>query len=120
MTDPTRASGPSGADRRAEQPQDSRLSAETVSFLSSLDQSVRPYQLAVRFPRVANKLAKVWREPAQRDRYLDELLIDTRGNRQGFPLRILSELVALKELSGGGAASGADLWANRSDGERKR
>ena len=120
MTEPTVGNGAPGSYRRAEQPPDSRLSAETVTFLSSLDQSVRPYQLAVRFPRIANQLARVWPEPVQRDRYLDELLIDTRGNRQGFPLRILSELVALKELSGGGAGAGADIWASRSDGERKR
>jgi hypothetical protein len=100
MTEATGGSGAPGSYRRAEQPPDSRLSAETVTFLSSLEQSVRPYQLAVRFPRIVNKLARVWPEPAQRDRYLDELLIDTRG-RQGFPLRILSELVALKEPSRG-------------------
>ena len=120
MASPTGGSGAPGADRRAEQPEGSRLSAETVTFLSSLNQSVRPYQLAVRFPRIANKLARVWQEPAQRNRYLDELLIDTRGNRQGFPLRILSELVALKELSQGATPPGSDVWANRSDGERKR
>jgi hypothetical protein len=120
MTEATGGSGAPGSYRRAEQPPDSRLSAETVTFLWSLEQSVRPYQLAVRFPRIVNKLARVWPEPAQRDRYLDELLIDSRGNRQGFPLRIPSELVALKELSGGGATSGADVWATRSDGERKR
>jgi len=120
MAGPTGEKGAPGAPRRAEEPQDSRLSADTVTFLTSLDQTVRPYKLAVRFPRIANKLARVWRQPAQRDRYLDELLIDTRGNRQGFPLPILSELAALKELSRSAAPPGGDVWANRSDGERKR
>jgi hypothetical protein len=96
------------------------LSAETVAFLSSLDQSVRPYQLAVRFPRIVNNLARLWEQPAKLDRYLDDLLVDTRGNRQGFPMRILTELVALKEFSGGTVSSGTDVWANRSEGERKR
>jgi hypothetical protein len=119
VTDPTGGAA-SGAFPRAEQPKDSRLDAETVSFLSTLDQSVRPYQLAVRFPRIANKLARLREQPGQRDRYLDELLIDTRGNRQGFPLRVLTELVALKEHFQGAGPSGADVWATRSDGERKR
>ena len=120
-TDPKDAGEAPIAFRRAEPADGSRLSAETVTFLSSLNQSVRPYQLAVRFPRIVNTLARLWQQPGQLDRYLDDLLIDTRGNRQGFPLRILTELVALRELSHrGGAPSGTDVWANRSDGERKR
>jgi hypothetical protein len=119
-TDPKGAGTAPTASRRAELPDDSRLSAESVTFLSSLEQSVRPYQLAVRFPRIVNNLARLWQQPGELDRYLDDLLVDTRGNRQGFPLRILTELVALKEHSRGGASSGIDVWANRSDGERKR
>jgi hypothetical protein len=49
-TDPKGAGEAPIASRRAEQADDSRLSTETVAFLSSLNQSVRPYQLAVRFP----------------------------------------------------------------------
>jgi len=120
-TDPTGAGEAPIASRGAEPADDSHLSAETVAFLSSLSQSMRPYQLAVRFPRIVNNLARLWQEPGQLDRYLDDLLIDTRGNRQGFPLRILTELVALKEHSRRGAvSSGIDVWANQSDGERTR
>ena len=108
------------ASRRTAQADDSRLSAETVAFLASLNQSVRPYQVAVRFPRIANNLARLWQQPGELDRYLDELLIDTRGNRQGFPMRILTELITLKEHSGTAPSSGTDVWATRSDGERKR
>jgi len=120
MTDPTSAGDAAVAPRRSAQANDSRLTAETVAFLASLDQSVRPYQLSVRFPRIANNLARLWQQPAELGRYLDDLFVDTRGNRQGFPLRILTELVALRELSGGVATSGTDVWASRSDGERKR
>ena len=119
-SDPKSAGEAPVVSRGAGQADESRLSAETVAFLSSLDQSVRPYQLAVRFPRIVNNVAKLWQQPGQLDRYLAELLIDTRGNRQGFPLRILTELVTLKEHSGGAASSGSDVWANRSEGERKR
>jgi hypothetical protein len=119
-TDPKGAGAAPDASRRAELPNDLRLSAESVTLLSSLDRSVRPYQLAVRFPRIVNNLARLWQQPGELDRYLDGLLVDTRGNRQGFPLRILTELVALKEHSRGGTSSGTDVWANRSDGERNR
>ena len=119
-SDPKSAGEAPVVSRRAGQADESRLSAETVAFLSSLDQSVRPYQLAVRFPRIVNNVARLWQQPGQLDRYLAELLIDTRGNRQGFPLRILTELVTLKEHSGSAPSSGTDVWASRSDGERNR
>jgi hypothetical protein len=119
-TDPKGVGEAPVTSRREGKPDDSRLSAESVTFLSALDQAVRPYQLAVRFPRIVNNLARLWQQPGQLDRYLDDLLIDTRGNRQGFPLRILTELAALKEHSQSAASSRADIWSNRSDGERSR
>ena len=119
-TDPNGAGEAPIASRRGEPVDESRLSAETVAFLSSLNQTVRPYQLAVRFPRIVNNVARLWQQPGQLDRYLAELLIDTRGNRQGFPLRILTELITLKEHSGSAPSSGIDVWASRSDGERNR
>jgi hypothetical protein len=77
--------------------EDLRLSRESEAFLSSLNESVRPQQLAERFPRIVNKLTTLWRRPMQLDEYFDELIIDKRGNRQGFPLSILMELTNLKE-----------------------
>jgi hypothetical protein len=77
--------------------EDLRLSRESEALLSSLNESVRPQQLAERFPRIVNKVATLWRRPMQMDEYFDELIIDKRGNRQGFPLSIIMELTNLKE-----------------------
>lgn len=44
-----------------------------------------------------NRIALLWDSPKLAERYFDELLIDDRGGRQGFPLNVLSELFSLKE-----------------------
>ena len=52
--------------------------------------------LLAKFPRIGNLLAVLWDDPNSTRRYLDDLLVDKRGNRQGFPLDILRELLALR------------------------
>jgi hypothetical protein len=73
-----------------------RLTVETTRWLSELPVSARPERLARQFPRIANAISRQWRSPAFCLAYLDELLIDKRGDRRGFPLEILLELAALK------------------------
>ncbi|MBI4755157.1 MAG: hypothetical protein HY778_07015 [Betaproteobacteria bacterium] len=77
--------------------QDKELTDEGLRFLVRLPESVRPSQAAHRFPHVINRLARLWTHPRAVERYFDDLLIDQRGGRQGFPLAILSEFFALKE-----------------------
>jgi hypothetical protein len=50
-----------------------------------------------RFPRIINKIAALWREPAQFRPYMDDLLCDERGDRQGCPFDILVELTNLRQ-----------------------
>src|SRR5882672_6234941 len=76
---------------------DLELNPEAHAWLASIDESTRPKQLAVLFPRIVNRMAKLWRTPLQMDRCFEELLTDTRGTRQGFPLGILMELSTLKD-----------------------
>ena len=96
---------------------------ESTALLASLDDGVRPKELASRYPRIVNKIARDWRLPSQLDRYFQELLMDTRGNRQGFPLKIVMELSTLREHYTGmsGSARAASVWdANQSIFERHR
>jgi hypothetical protein len=86
-----------GKDQRTEQAQENALSAAAVSLLQSLDDTARPQQLPALYPRIVNQLATLWRRPTQLDDYFDELLLDQRGNRQGFPLKVVSELMDLKD-----------------------
>jgi hypothetical protein len=82
------------AQRQAAPPQ--VLSPQASLWLDELPQHLRPRETATRFPRIANHLAKVWSTPQPCRAYFDELLLDARGGRQGFPVAVALELAALK------------------------
>ena len=82
--------------RRASEPANGLL-RPTVNWASRLRLDARPNALLGKFPRIANLLAVLWADPNSLRRYIDDLLVDKRGNRQGFPLDILRELFALRD-----------------------
>ena len=47
-----------------------------------------------RFPRLAGELCQHWKS-ASIDQYIDSLLLDDRGDRMGFPIDVLDELMFL-------------------------
>ena len=47
-----------------------------------------------RFSRIANELTSLW-ATKDIDRYIDSLLLDDRGDRIGFPIDVLDELMFL-------------------------
>jgi hypothetical protein len=49
------------------------------------------------FPRIANVVARAWNDAAEIQAVLDDLLIDRRGGRQGFPLEVTEELLVLRD-----------------------
>lgn len=49
------------------------------------------------FQRIANKIAETWPN-SECAHYVDSLLVDTRGGRQGFPAEVMSELFLLHAL----------------------
>ncbi|HJU22453.1 MAG TPA: hypothetical protein VJ891_08080 [Casimicrobiaceae bacterium] len=73
------------------------LSDEANAWMAELPESVRPRQLALRYGRLANRIAKVWNDPAKCERFLGDLMTDRRGGRKGFPLAIASELATLHD-----------------------
>jgi len=81
--------------RRRTQPAE-KLSAETIQWLDDLPPGVKPTLLQIEFVRIANALSRRWKTPAAFLAHLDDLLIDRRGNRRGFPMGIMLELAALK------------------------
>ena len=62
----------------------------------SLPSAVKPHELIARYPRIANLLALQWNDASARAAYFDELLVDNRGGRQGFPPPVLTELLRLR------------------------
>jgi hypothetical protein len=77
---------------------DLELSAAGLKWLASIEQAARPIRLAAAYPRIVNRMAKLWKTPREMDRYFEDLLSDVRGNRKGFPLNILTELSTLKDF----------------------
>jgi hypothetical protein len=52
--------------------------------------------LARRFPHVLNAISKSWDDPFEVIVLLDEMLIDRRGERRGFPADALAQILALR------------------------
>ncbi len=76
---------------------DLELQPETQKWLEELPESVRPIHLPKEFARVANNIASTWKRPLECDKVFADLLLDNRGTRQGFPLKVLAEIYALSE-----------------------
>jgi hypothetical protein len=78
------------------EPQSKDLNPQTLAWLDGLPSELRPCETALRFARIANRLAELWATPPLCLQYLDELCFDRRGGRQGFPPGVAAELLALK------------------------
>jgi hypothetical protein len=92
------APAPQAGMRRPNTTTVNRLLSATVDWLASLPPNVRPLALATKFPRVANRIAKEWREPSACRRDFDDLVYDKRGTRRGFPPDVYVELLALRDF----------------------
>jgi hypothetical protein len=53
--------------------------------------------LLPRYPHVLNRIAELWSDSRRLTSYFEDLLIDSRGSRRGFPLEVISELTRLRD-----------------------
>jgi len=83
------------ARRQAPSPHDATLNRSAAAWMAELPEHLVPRELAHRYPRIVNRLSRFWDSPRMLDTYFQELLIDQRGRRKGFPTKILIELRAL-------------------------
>jgi hypothetical protein len=70
-------------------------SPEVIELLGRLPSDMLRHT-AEDYPHVVEAPARDWASPARMHRTLDALMFDTRGGRQGFPLRVLAELATLR------------------------
>jgi hypothetical protein len=68
----------------------------TLAWAAKLPPNVQPHELIRSFGRVANLLAANWDNAEATIACLNELLVDTRGCRTGFPPKVANELLALR------------------------
>jgi hypothetical protein len=73
-----------------------KVRQSTIAWARSIPSDIRPRALVIKFPRIANILAGAWSDPIKFDKTLRELMMDTRGKRQGFPLDVLQDLANLR------------------------
>lgn len=73
-----------------------KLLDSTVRWAEDLPIEVKPQALMAKYPRLANMAAASWKNPSAFHDYLEVLLVDRRGGRQGFPPEILVEFEQLR------------------------
>ena len=96
--------------RRPDSEDDRQFTPQAVTWLLSLDKAYFPSELAKAFPRIVNRLAATWDNPFEGGKYLDSLLVDDRGGRQGFPMPVLRDLIGLRELRNHLEPKELDVW----------
>jgi hypothetical protein len=69
----------------------------TAKWASNLPAGIQPLALLQKLPRIANVIARAWGDGVALDHYMDELLVDRRGGRQGLPPEIHNELLTLRQ-----------------------
>ena len=73
------------------------LSETAIAVLGTLPVGVKPILMSIDFPHIVNKISELWARPILLDRYFEELSLDARGGRKGFPLGVALELANLRE-----------------------
>lgn len=81
---------PSGAPGRTLDPRAERL-------FDSLPAAHRLPLLRQHYPHVVNRIAADWPMPRRMSAVFDELIVDARGSRNGFPFEAVLELMQLHE-----------------------
>ena len=74
------------------------LASETHRWIHSIPSSLHPKQLCRNHPHLANRLALCWGDALRVQAFIDDVLIDKRGNRQGVSERVRTELLRLKKF----------------------
>lgn len=73
------------------------LEPRSIRLLESLPADIRLNELRRSFPHIVNLIALNWRCPVQMQRTIQSLLIDARGNREGFPQQVQQEIAELAD-----------------------
>jgi hypothetical protein len=77
--------------------QKSELDNRAKSIVLDLPRNVRPMATCKDFPHIVNLVMGCWHDPRSFVQTLQDLLMDDRGGRQGFPFAIIVELTDLRE-----------------------
>lgn len=75
-----------------------------------------PHALEHKYPRVFNKIMSLWDAP-EIEAYFMDLIVDTRGGREGFPPDVAAEILHLSLVHGAHhkAKRSSDVWDTTSE-----
>ena len=90
------------------------LLMDTQKWLDALPPRVQPHALCEFYPRIANFIAAMWGDTQSVRAYFDELLVDRRGGRKGFPLDVFNNLRTLRDYH---AACAKGTWVHQRPNE---
>ena len=76
----------------------SALTGDAIRLMCQLEKKVAVNALADDYPRLLNRIASLWNSPVELRAYFDGLLHDDRGNREGFPFKVLTQINALQHF----------------------
>lgn len=74
------------------------LSASATRLLASLPSKVKLTATVEQYPHVLNRIADLWTRPHDLERAFNDLLMDDRVDRQGFPFDVVLELTGLRDF----------------------
>jgi uncharacterized protein len=80
---------------RATQERGKRSTSEQLRRYLESAPHLYPYALEAKFPRVVDKLVSAWPSPEAAAAVFEDLLVDQRGDRQGFPPDVAREIFLL-------------------------
>jgi hypothetical protein len=66
-------------------------------WMDALPPDLFPGALATQYPRIVNFIAVQWNDRRMCPAYFEELLVDRRGGRQGFPSAVNRDLQRLRD-----------------------
>ena len=79
-------------------PQDLALSSMAQAWLASFRPNEQPSALCQSYPRIANRLALCWGDLSLAALVLDQLIMDKRSGRAGYPPEVTKDLLKLRIL----------------------
>lgn len=85
------------ANRKSTAPPARELGERALTILAGLPPAVVPRKTYLLHPGVVTRLLNAWRDPFQFRQRVDELLLDSRPEREGFAFDVVNEITALRE-----------------------
>jgi hypothetical protein len=73
------------------------LGTRALAIVGALPRSVVPHRTYLQHPQVVVRLLAAWGDPFAFRQRVDALLLDNRGEREGFDFSVIREITVLRE-----------------------